>query len=179
MNILLLILGIIAIIILIIVIMAAMTPGNYQIVARLPINRSRADIYNYVKYLRNSDNFNKWVMMDPGMQKTYTGTDATVGFTYHWKSENKQLGEGSQEIIGMEENYYVSYMIRFIQPFQSVSQSTVMLTDHEPGTTMVSWTFAGERKLMMKIFHMLFRLEKALQKDLMETLGNLKKVMES
>jgi uncharacterized membrane protein YbaN (DUF454 family) len=178
MNILLIILGIIAILIGIIVIAASMTSSNFQIVAQMPIKRSRTDLYNYVKFLRNSENFNKWVMMDPGMQKTFTGTDATVGFTYAWKSENNQLGEGAQEIIGMEENNYVSYEIRFIKPFANTSQSTVLFTDLEPGVTMVSWTFAGQRKLMMKIFHMLFRLEKALQKDLMESLGNLKKLME-
>lgn len=178
MQILLIILAAIAGVVALIFIIASFSSSNFQIVAQLPVNRNRADIYNYVKFLRNSDYFNKWVMMDPGMEKTYTGTDATVGFTYKWKSQNKQLGEGEQEIIGMEENSYISYVIRFIKPFENTSQSTILLTDLEPGTTMVSYTFTGQRNLMMKVVHMLFKLEKALQKDLMESLNNLKKVLE-
>jgi hypothetical protein len=36
--------------------------------------------------------------MDPNMKKTYTGTDAEVGFISAWESTDKNVGVGEQEI---------------------------------------------------------------------------------
>jgi hypothetical protein len=36
-------------------------------------------VFNYLKLLKNQDNFNKWAMTNPDSNKEFKGTDGTVG----------------------------------------------------------------------------------------------------
>ena len=37
------------------------------------INKPRTEVYNYVKYLRNQNDYSKWASMDPNMKKEFKG----------------------------------------------------------------------------------------------------------
>ncbi|HSH65875.1 MAG TPA: hypothetical protein VLB84_08775 [Bacteroidia bacterium] len=63
------------------------------------IHQPKQTVFNFLKLLKNSEQFNKWTMTDPSMKKTLTGTDGTEGFVYAWDSTNKNVGAGAQEII--------------------------------------------------------------------------------
>jgi hypothetical protein len=58
------------------------------------IRQPKQDVFNYIKLLKNQDNFSKWAKMDPAMKKEYRGTDGTVGFVSAWDSENGNVGKG-------------------------------------------------------------------------------------
>src|SRR5438093_8050304 len=118
MNILLIILVAIAIIIAIILIAAAITGKEYVIEREITINKPKQEVFNYIKFLKNADQYNKWVMMDPNLKKDYKGTDGTAGFIYYWDSANKNVGKGEQEITKIIEGERVDYEIRFIKPFE-------------------------------------------------------------
>ncbi|MCW2262733.1 MULTISPECIES: hypothetical protein [Sphingobacterium] len=53
---------------------------DYAVKREITINKPKQEVFDYIKYLRNQNNFSKWAMMDPLMTKTYQGTDGTVGF---------------------------------------------------------------------------------------------------
>jgi hypothetical protein len=50
-------------------------PKEYALSRTVTIHRSNADVYNYVKYLKNQANYNVWAQMDPNQITTYTGED--------------------------------------------------------------------------------------------------------
>ena len=56
---------------------AIFTPSGYTIAREIVIDRSDADIFDYIKLLKNQDYYSKWVMMDPVMKKTFTGSIIT------------------------------------------------------------------------------------------------------
>ena len=62
------------------------------------IRKPSSEVFNYLKYTRNQDNFSVWNMADPDMKKEQSGTDGEVGFLYRWDSQNKNVGAGEQEI---------------------------------------------------------------------------------
>ena len=64
---------------------------DYQIEREIVINQPKTEVFNYIKSLRNQDNFSKWATMDPNMKKVYTGTDGTPGFISFWDSEIKNV----------------------------------------------------------------------------------------
>ncbi|WP_254500404.1 hypothetical protein, partial [Salmonella enterica] len=64
----------------------------------ITINKSRQEVYDYIKYLKNQNNFSKWAKMDPAMKTEFRGTDGTVGFVSAWESAKKDVGKGEQEI---------------------------------------------------------------------------------
>lgn len=169
---------IIAVIVLIPVIAAAMMPEDYVIVNNVTIHRSQQEVFDYLKYLRNGNNFNKWVLKDPDHRKEFTGTDGEPGFIYKWDSDNKGVGKGEQEILRVVGNERIDYQVRFIKPFENVSESSIIVKGVDANTSNVAWSFSGKRNFGMKIFHFLFNLPKALKRDLGESLDNLKTILE-
>jgi uncharacterized protein YndB with AHSA1/START domain len=169
---------IIAVVILIPLIAGAVMSEDYVIETELNINKPKAEVFGYLKYLRNADQFNKWVMTDPNMRKEFIGTDATEGFIYKWDSDMKNVGAGEQEIKQLIDGEKVDYEIRFTRPFANVCGAAIVTKSAGDGTTNVAWSFYGKRSFVMRIFHFLFNLKKVLQKDLHTSLVNLKNVLE-
>jgi uncharacterized protein YndB with AHSA1/START domain len=172
------ILSIIVVLIAIPLVAAALLSKTFSIETSITIYRPIAEVFNYLKILKNADYYNKWVMTDPGMKKEYLGTDGTVGFVYKWDSQNKNVGKGEQEIIGISEGEKIDYEIRFIKPFEAVSNASLVTKTSGNNQTEVSWSFSGIRNYPMRIFHFLFNLKKMLTKDLHTGLVNLKNVLE-
>ena len=159
-------------------ILALFMPEEYLIEKQVTINKPRQVVFDYIKLLRNSENYNKWVMMDPNMKKEFRGTDGTVGFVYTWNSTNRNVGQGEQEIIKLADGQRVDYEIRFIRPFQGTSYAWLMTESISPNQTMVNWSFRGMRNYPMKVMHKVLNLKKMLGRDLQTSLHNLKAVLE-
>ena len=71
MNILLTILLVLAAIIALILIIALLTKKEYFIQREILIDAPLPKVFDYLKQLKNQDNFNKWVMADPDMKKRF------------------------------------------------------------------------------------------------------------
>src|SRR5690349_1513836 len=93
--------GILTVIVLLLI-TALFVKKDYRVEREVVVNKPKGEVFNYVKYSRNQDQFNKWITMDPKIQKSYKGTDGTVGFVYAWESEGK-AGKGEQQITGIRE----------------------------------------------------------------------------
>src|ERR1044072_719164 len=135
MTALLIIAGIIALFLII----ALITRRSYNVRSEIIINAPRQKVFDYIKLLKNQDNFNKWVMVDPNMKREFKGTDGTVGFIYGWNG-NKKAGEGEQEIKAITEGKSIDTEIRFVRPYAGlayVNMSTESVSDNQ---TKVSWS---------------------------------------
>ena len=142
---------------------------------KIVINKPAQEVFNYIKHIKNHDHFSKWIMMDPSMQKTYTGTDGQVGFIYSWDSTNKNVGAGEQEIIGIEEGLAIDFALRFKRPMEQSAKAVMRVTQQADGT-LVMWGFYGKSAFPMVLLKSVF--QKMLGKDLQISLGNLKKILE-
>ncbi len=91
------ILIVVAILMAIPLIIALFVKKEYEVEREVTINKPKEEVFNYVKHLKNQDNYSKWVRMDPNMRKDFKGIDGTVGFVYAWDG-NKDAGKGEQEI---------------------------------------------------------------------------------
>ncbi len=179
MSTLTLILLIVSAIIVVILIAALFTGKEYIVDREIIINRKKEDIFNYIKFSMNQNDYNKWWMMDPNARKEYMGTDGTPGFTMKWESDSRQAGAGEQEITKITAGERVDYEIRFKKPFEGTAYSYITTTGLLNDATNVVWEFKGERNYGMRIFHLVFNLKKMLGKDIMVSLENLKTIVES
>lgn len=169
-TILLLLAGIIALLLII----GLFTRKNYFIQREITINASKEKVFNYLKHLKNQDNFNKWVMVEPDMKKEFKGTDGTVGFIYAWNG--KKAGEGEQEIKGIEEGKNIDMEIRFVRPFTSIAITSFGIEAVSASQTKVTWSNASKMAYPMNV--MVTMLEKMLAKDMDTSLNNLKNILE-
>lgn len=178
MSILLIVVSIIAFVVVLILIAAAMASTEYVVEQEIVIDRPKQTVFDYIKYTKNQNQYNKWWMMDPNARKEYVGTDGQPGFIMKWESDNKQAGKGEQETTRVTEGRRVDYVIRFLKPFVATSPSHIETVAIAPNQTKVIWIFSGERNFGMRIFHLLFNMKKMLGKDILTSLNNLKNILE-
>lgn len=169
---------IILVIIVIVLIRAAFIPADFVIKRSIIINKTKQEVFDYIKLLKNQDHYSKWVMTDPAMQKHFTGVDGTVGFIYAWQSENKQVGQGEQEIIKLIDGECIDNEIRFLKPFNGISYTSMLTDAISDSQTEVKWLFKGKRKYLMKMMQLLCNMDKMLGKDMQISLNNLKTIIE-
>jgi hypothetical protein len=168
----------VAIIIAIPLIAAFLLTKEYTIQREIIIDKPKQDVFNFVKFVKNSDQYNKWVMTDPNVRKSYQGVDGTIGFVYAWDSDNKDVGKGEQEITSVREGETINYDLRFVKPFEGKATSAMTVEFLSASQTKVKWMFGGERNYPMRIMHFLLNLKKMLGNDLTTSLVNLKSVLE-
>ena len=152
-------------------------PKGMKATRDIVINKPSAEVFNYIKYLKNQQNFSKWATMDPNIKNEFRGTDGTIGFVNSWEG-NKKVGQGEQEITGIEEDKQLTTELRFIKPFKSVAKSTMNTVSVNENSTKVSWGFEGEMNYPMNVMKLFMNMEKAIGDDFGIGLANLKTVLE-
>ena len=140
------------------------------------INRPKQELYDFLKFCKNQDQFSVWNMADPGKKTSCQGEDGKEGFVYTWDSTVKNVGAGSQEIRKLVEGKSIEFSLRFEKPMKNTGKSTFLLTEISPSQTEVTWSFSGPTKFPMSLFKGMF--QKMLGKDLAKSLENLKVKLE-
>lgn len=148
-----------------------------QIEKSIEINKTKKEVFDFLKFTTNQNQFSVWNMKDPSQKVTQKGVDGSIGFVYSWDSEDKSVGAGSQEIKGLTEGEKIQYELRFERPMKNVAFSQFLLKEIAPGKTQVTWDFKGPTKFPMSLFTPIFK--NMLGKDMSKSLDNLKNKLES
>jgi uncharacterized protein YndB with AHSA1/START domain len=152
-------------------------PNGMKATREIVINKPAGEVFNYIKYLKNQDNFSKWATMDSNMTKSYRGTDASIGFVSAWEG-NKKVGKGEQEIKAIEEGKKIEYEIRFEKPFKSVAKSVMAVEPAGNDSSKVIWGFEGCMNYPMNVMKLFMNMENTIGNDFATGLSNLKTVLE-
>ena len=170
-TILLVLAGIIALLL----ILALFMKREHYVKREIIINAPLIKVFDFLKLLKNQDQFNKWAKADPDRNWEYKGTDGTVGFIIAWKG-NKKAGEGEKEIMNIMEGKRIETQIRFVKPMATIA-NVIMETESLPGDqTKVSLINSGTLKYPLNIF--IPMAEKKFPKDMDESLSTLKNILE-
>lgn len=152
--------------------------GKYSLEREITINKPKEEVYDYVKYLKNQNNYSVWAKADPAMKKEFTGEDATVGFISAWESENPDVGKGEQKIVAIKEGERIDYELHFIKPFEATDYTYMITEALSDKQTKVKWGFNGEMKYPMNLMMLFMNMETMLGPDLEKGLGSLKAILE-
>jgi uncharacterized membrane protein len=172
------ILTVVVIIIAIPLLVAVFVPKDYGVECKIVINKPKQEVFDYVKYLKNQNEYSKWASMDAKMESYFKGDDATVGFVSGWISKDPNVGKGEQEITKITDGKRIDYELRFIEPFESKEQSYMELEAVSDNSTEVKWGFNGHVNYPMNVMLLFMDFEKMISDDLNTGLSNLKTVME-
>jgi len=157
---------------------AAVVPKEYAIEKEVVINKNNIDIFNYIKFVKNQDNYSVWAKMDPEMTRSYKGTDGTVGFISAWESNHKHVGKGEQEIKKITEGKRIDLELRFIEPFEATDIAYMTTDSLSDNSTKVMWGFKGHMAYPMNLMLLMMDMEKEVGTPLQQGLVNLKEIME-
>jgi hypothetical protein len=175
MNILITILLVIAGIIALLLIIALFMKKEYYVQREISISAPLQKTFDYIKQLKNWDNFSKGAMEDPDRKREFKGTDGTVGFIYAWNG-NKKAGEGEKEIKVIVEGKTMEWEIRFVRPFTAIGYTKMVTESISDNQTKVMLSNSSKIKYPLNI--MVPMVEKMLPKDMDTSLLSLKSILE-
>ena len=175
MNIIIAILLVVAGIIVLLLLTALFMKKEHYVNREIIINAPRQKVFDYIKLLKNQDEFNKHAMAGPDRKREFKGTDGTVGFIYSW-SGNKSAGKGEKEIKNIIEGKRIETEIRFVKPMR-VSASVIFETESlSENQTKVNLINTGTLKYPLNM--MIPMAEKNFTKEMDASLSTLKDILE-
>ena len=176
MNILIIILLVISGIVAVLLIIPLFMRKQHYVQREIIINASHQKVFDFLKLLKNQEQFNKWATTDKkNRTEEFKGTDGTVGFIYAW-SGDKSAGKGEKEIKKIIEGKRIETEIRFVKPMKvsaTVIFETHALSDHQTKVTLIN---TGTLPYPINI--MIPMAEKKFPKDMDESMTTLKSILE-
>jgi hypothetical protein len=169
--------GLLALIALVLII-GLFVKKEYGVEREIVINKPKTEVFNYIKFLKNQDNYSVWSRMDPAMEKSFTGTDGSVGAVASWKSKMDNVGEGEQEIKKIDEGNRIDFELRFKVPFEATDNAYMITEEVSPTQTKVKWGFNGKMNYPMNLMLLCMDMEGMLGNDLAKGLSDLKVILE-
>jgi uncharacterized protein YndB with AHSA1/START domain len=173
--------GVLALIVLLVatvVILAFAVKTDLKVEREVTINRPKAEVFDYVKKLKNQNSWGPWHKKDPAMKQEFKGEDGFPGFVSSWKSENSEIGAGEQEIKKVAEGERLDTELRFKEPFESTADAYVITEAASPESTKVKWGFSSTMPRPFNVMCLVIDMDKAAGKDFEDGLSNLKRILE-
>ena len=144
---------------------------NSEVVIDLP----KEAVWDYVRLLRNQEQYNTWILQDPNIKMKYSGTDGTPGFVAAWQSKTR-MGNGEQVITKVYEGEGYESELHF-ENHENITYTKVMLESVDGGKTKVSMVMSATPSFPMNI--MMPMMQKVLKKNMDENSAKLKAILES
>lgn len=168
-----------AIIIAIPLVLALFANKEYAVEEEITINKPKEEVFDYIKLLKNQNEYSKWASMDPNMEKSFRGTDGTVGFVSAWKSGDEHVGVGEQEITAIKEGERIDFDLRFFEPFESSDKAYMVTESVATDQTKVKWGFEGKMEYPMNLMLLFMDFEGMIGDDFQTGLETLKRKLEN
>lgn len=151
--------------------------GTFTVERSATINAPASRVYARVIDFRQWAGWSPWDEMDPGMDKTFSGSDAGIGAKYGW-SGNRKVGQGSMEIVDATEPSSIHIALDFVKPFKA-SNSTVFTLQSEGDATNVRWAMIGQKTFMTRVMGLFKSMDSMIGPDFEKGLSRLKSVAEA
>ena len=111
-------------------------PREVVVSRSVDINASADTVFPHVNSLKATEAWSPWLERDRGTELTYEGPEAGVGSKLTWRSDNPQVGAGSQEITASSANQQVETALDFGDMGTATAR---FLLEETAGVTSVTW----------------------------------------
>ena len=150
--------------------------NHFKVSREVTINKPKMEVFNYVKVIKNSTNYNHWWLIDSMAKLDFKGQDGNVGFIASWNSKNDEMGVGEQEIMKVVDGERIYCALRFKKPFEGEAVTYMELVSVNENTTKLKWSFESESHYPMNFMNLL--MGKMLGGYLQESETKLKAILE-
>lgn len=159
------------------VILLIAAPKNVVIEREIVINRPVANVFAYVRSLKNQDVYNPWFEQDPQVVREHLGPDGEVGNILKWKG-NKDVGVGEQEILSIRENERIDSQLRFKEPMQDINPGWLVTEALGDQQTRLKWGMRSELRTGVNVIYLLLNIKGTIEKDFDRGLAKIKTELE-
>ncbi|MEL7029586.1 MAG: SRPBCC family protein, partial [Pseudomonadota bacterium] len=114
-------------------------PREVTVERSVVIDAPQEAVFEHVNSMNAFNAWSPWYLRDPDAMYVIQGPEAGVGSKMTWRSEQQDVGSGSQEIIESQPPSYVRTTLDFGQ--QGVAEADFTLEPAGTGGTKVTWGF--------------------------------------
>jgi hypothetical protein len=151
------------------------TTVEHSIVINVPKERA----YEYLRVMKNQEQWGPWYKADPNMRIVTQGADGEIGHVVAWEG-NSEVGIGEQEIKSLKQDERIDSELRFKKPMEGIAQTWFTTEETGANQTKVTW---GMHSVSKRPFNALCFLVNAatgmMDKMFTQGLNDLKTVLES
>lgn len=151
---------------------------DYSVEREITVNRTKDQVFAYVKSLKNQNDWATWNQMDPNQKNEYRGEDGQVGFVHRWVGNPDNVGTGEQEIVKITEGERIDFELRFEVPFESQSPAWITTQAVGPDQTKITWGMSGTMPYPMNFMQVFTSMDDMIGTEYEKSLVNLKKILE-
>jgi hypothetical protein len=156
----------------------ATRPAAFKVERSAHILAPAAVVFAHVNDLRQWGAWSPWEKLDPGMARDFAGPASGPGASYHWKSANDNVGEGSMTIVASRPAERIAIKLEFMAPFKATND-TVFSFQPAGGATHVTWAMSGHNNFVGKLMQTVLNMDKMVGGDFEKGLAALKSVSEA
>jgi hypothetical protein len=166
-----------AAIVLVILILAATKPDTVHVERSLVMRGTPAQVFPYASDYRKYTTWIPWTELDPEQTMEFSEPTAGVGAWYTWAG-NDEVGTGRMELLSAEPNEVV-HKLEFIEPFASVSESSVTMKALGPDQVEVTWSYEQDADFGTKLMTVFMDMDTMLGPDFERGLAQLQVLVEA
>lgn len=159
-------------------VLSIFAPKTYVVERTIYIERPLEEVYDFLRFLRNQEEWVKRKHQDPDMKKTYSGEDGKIGFQFTWDSKIKEVGAGQETITVLEHNDVIYTKLEYHRPIKSESTTFMRMLSVGDTATEVTWGITGDIHTPYNAVLLFVNMDKQLGKSYEEDLSNLKRILE-
>lgn len=171
------ILGALGLVVAIVLVLALTKPDQIHVERSLVMRGAPADVFPFANDFRKFITWMPWADIDPNQTVEYSDPSSGVGSWYTWKG-NDEVGQGRMEILAAESGKVV-HKLEFIEPFESVAQSTISMKPAGEGQVEVTWAYDADADFGTKIMCVFMDFDSMMGPDFEKGLANLQKAVEA
>ncbi len=159
-----------------VLIFAATKPDVFRVERKAVIQASPEKVFTLINDFRQWGPWSPWEKKDPAMKRSFGAATTGMGATYAWEG-NKDVGQGSMEIVDSAAPSRIRLKLDFVQPFEAHNVVTFTLTPQGKATEL-GWAMEGPTPYFAKIIHVFIDMDAMVGKDFEAGLANLKSIAE-
>ena len=157
-------------------ILAAAKPDSFRIERSINIKALPEKIFPLIIDFHHMNTWSAWEKIDPAMKRSFSGAESGKGAMYAWDG-NKEIGQGSMEILEATASSKVLIKIDFCKPFEAHNTVEFTLLPHGE-TTTVTQAMYGSSPYIAKLMSLVFSMDKMVGSKFEEGLASLKAAAE-
>ena len=160
-------------------VVALFTKNKYTLTRNIVINRSKPEVFNFIKLNKNQKSYSKWLSLDPNTKIELRGAeDGTPGAILAFESKDQKAGKGEWETKKVQEYERVEFELRFLEPFEFVANGYFSTQEITGGQTRITWVYNSGMDWPMNFMLLFLDMDKIVGNDIQVSLASLKSQLE-
>ncbi len=159
-------------------IITSFTTREYFVEVSIVIKKNKSEVFNYIKNLKNKDDYSVRSRLDKKMKIKNKGRDGKVGFISEWISEKRNVGIGEEIILKIENGKSIHYQIKQLAPYHSITDALLEVKKMTDSTTSLVCQHQVYLKYPNNILLLTFDFKNNIEDNLQKELVNIKNILE-